>query len=266
VIIRITVHGYKGGVGKSTISLILAKALAINGKNVILVDRDPFPYSSSIAGIEADGLLTQLLDGQEPKNFYKDFAFGKGKLRVIKLYSPELKYSIHKVTEEIENKFINLYANLLENENYEYLVVDSHSPQRWNSKEITIEVKGFLKIREHIGPLEVIIAPPMKFDIESSIAYMKKIRHEARETLKRETRDKMFAGIINMVTENKEKYIDGLKEFMNGLSLRKGVIIKFYEELFLKSMKLEDLPIIPEIKALADRLASGDIEREEIIL
>lgn len=110
------------------------------------------------------------------------------------------------------------------------------------------------------------MAPPVKFDIENTIIYMKKIRQVAREALGREPRDKMFAGIINMVTESKEKYINDLKEFMKSLSLRKGIIIKFYDELFLRSMELEDLPVIPEIKVLADRLINGDLEREEIVL
>lgn len=264
--LRITVHGYKGGIGKSTVSLILAKALAISGKRVIFVDRDLFPYSSSVAGIEADGLLVQLMKGEEPKGFYRDFTFGKGKLKVIKLYSPELRFTIHKVTEEIESKFVDFYANLLDSEDFDYIIIDSPSPPSWNSKEIFLEVKGYLKTREHQGPLEVLIAPPTRFDIESSIAYMKKIEQEATETLKHAPRHKMFAGLINMVTESKEKYVDDLKYFMKELSLRKGVIIKFYDELFLKLIKLEELPIIPEIKALADRLVSGDIESEEIIL
>jgi len=264
--IRINIHGYKGGAGQSVISLILAKALAMSAKNVIVVDRDFFSYSSFVAGIEADGLLTQLLKGQEPKNFYNNFSLREGKLKVIKLYSPELKFTIHKVNEEIENKFVSFYANLLDNENFDYLIIDSPKPHTWNSKAIVYEVKGYLKTRENTGPLELIITSPTKFDIENTIIYIKRIRQQAREVLGRETREKMFAGIINMAIESKEKYISDLKEFMNGLGLRKGVIIKFYDELFLKLLKLRDLPIIPEIKALADRLINGDIEREEIIL
>lgn len=53
---------------------------------------------------------------------------------------------MHKVTEEIENKFINFYANLLDTEDIEYLIVDSVTPQTWNSKEIMYEVKGYLKL------------------------------------------------------------------------------------------------------------------------
>jgi ATPases involved in chromosome partitioning len=54
----------KGGVGVSTLVLMLAKALAKRGAKVTLVDMDVTGYISGIAGIHDKGLLAQVVDGE----------------------------------------------------------------------------------------------------------------------------------------------------------------------------------------------------------
>jgi Mrp family chromosome partitioning ATPase len=56
----------KGGVDVSTLALMLVKALAERGSNVTLVDMDVGGYTSSIANIRVNGLLTQSVDGEKP--------------------------------------------------------------------------------------------------------------------------------------------------------------------------------------------------------
>ncbi len=69
----------KGGVGVSTLALMLAKALAERGSNVTLVD--VAGYISSIANIRVNGLLTQSVDGEKPAAGYA----GKiGRIQVVK--------------------------------------------------------------------------------------------------------------------------------------------------------------------------------------
>ncbi|WP_252896754.1 ParA family protein [Metallosphaera hakonensis] len=50
---RISIRSSKGGVGKSTIAISLAKALAMKGYDVLLMDRDVVGYASYLAGIQA---------------------------------------------------------------------------------------------------------------------------------------------------------------------------------------------------------------------
>ncbi|MFZ8840538.1 MAG: P-loop NTPase, partial [Pyrobaculum sp.] len=71
----------KGGVGVSTLALMLAKALAEQGNSVTLVDMDVAGYISSIANIRVNGLLAQSVDGEKPAAGYG----GKiGRIHVVK--------------------------------------------------------------------------------------------------------------------------------------------------------------------------------------
>jgi len=59
----IAVVQQKGGVGKTTLALNLADALAHKGKRVLLVDLDPQAHLSRTLGAESPGLLDALLNG-----------------------------------------------------------------------------------------------------------------------------------------------------------------------------------------------------------
>ena len=58
--IRLTVYNHKGGVGKTTLTVNIAAALAKQGKNVLLVDSDPQCNLTSY--LMADKVVNKLLD------------------------------------------------------------------------------------------------------------------------------------------------------------------------------------------------------------
>ncbi|MEW9491219.1 MAG: AAA family ATPase [Candidatus Aramenus sulfurataquae] len=51
----------KGGVGKSTISLLLGKALAELGDDVLITDRDPLAYVSNVFGVKGQGTIQSVV-------------------------------------------------------------------------------------------------------------------------------------------------------------------------------------------------------------
>lgn len=78
--IVLTVHSYKGGTGKTLVSINLASIFASQGKNVCLVDLD-LRAPSLDATFAADGKhwVNDFLDGGcEPMELLKDFSKEKG--------------------------------------------------------------------------------------------------------------------------------------------------------------------------------------------
>ncbi len=61
--VRITIFNHKGGVGKTTLTVNIAKALALQGKSVLLVDTDPQCNLTSY--LLADDVVNDLLDHSE---------------------------------------------------------------------------------------------------------------------------------------------------------------------------------------------------------
>ena len=79
----------KGGVGVSTVALMLAKALAQQVNSVTLVDMDAAGYISSIANIRVKGLLAQSVDGEKLEAGYA----GKiGGIYVVKFLGDGMRF------------------------------------------------------------------------------------------------------------------------------------------------------------------------------
>jgi len=64
-LMRISIVSTKGGVGKSTIAISLSRELADRCKRVLLVDMDLSGFSSLIAGIREQGLISSTVDGND---------------------------------------------------------------------------------------------------------------------------------------------------------------------------------------------------------
>ncbi|MEM2013622.1 AAA family ATPase [Metallosphaera sp. D4-4] len=98
---RIIILGNKGGVGKSTISLLLAKRLCELGKTVLFVDRDQIGYASWLVGIKKKGLVASVVDGEEG-NYFVQRRLGEGNLQILKFYGdgPRLRGDVRLITSD----------------------------------------------------------------------------------------------------------------------------------------------------------------------
>src|SRR6266550_4146264 len=85
---RIAVFNHKGGVGKTTLTVNLAAALAENGKRVVLLDSDPQCNLTSY--LLQDDVVDELVDNSDNEDgatiwsAVKPVVEGDGALRVVK--------------------------------------------------------------------------------------------------------------------------------------------------------------------------------------
>ena len=257
---RIAFHGYKGGVGKSTIALMLAKALAEEGKRVLFIDRDVMSYASQLAGIKDEGLLVQIGLGKSPENFYKVINLGKGQLKIIKMFSLGIDY--YKVMHHFNkvNDFIDFYTKFLREEKFDYMIIDNPVFLSWEYNPIRYEAEAYKKVFPEEKAAVVLVTDPLPYSIEDSIIYLRRIASESPIDWY------SLAGIINMAVEEKEHYLEDVKKLMNFGGFPIGVIVKFYDNIFQFYGKIEDLEVVPEIKQLANKMLRNDVKKEEIIL
>jgi len=257
---RIAFHGYKGGVGKSTTSLMLAKALAEEGKRVLFIDRDIMSYVSQLAGIKDEGLLIQIGLGKSPENFYKVINLGKGQLKIVKMFSPDIEY--YKVMHNFNkaDEFIDFYIEFLKKESFDYMIIDSPVFLTWKKNPVGYEAEAYQKTFPNDKSAGVLVTDPLPYSIEDSILYYERISGEALVP------NYPLAGIINMAVDEKEHYMEDIRRLMKSIGFPIGVIVKFYDNIFQFYGKIEDLEVVPEIKQLANKIIRNDVKKEEIIL
>lgn len=133
--IVIAVHSYKGGTGKTLVSMNLASIFASQGKNVCLVDLD-LRAPSLDATFPADGKhwINDLLDGRcEPMDLLKDFSKEegtKGRL-LVALANPSMEAIRETVTKDRKwemralRRLLSMKELLLKNLAMDYVILDT---------------------------------------------------------------------------------------------------------------------------------------------
>ncbi|MGC9106009.1 MAG: P-loop NTPase [Thermoprotei archaeon] len=159
---RLSVVGVKGGVGKSTVSLIMALRLASSSKRVLLIDRDIIGWVSYLAGVRSKGLLAKVVDGEEDYwNSVATLNFGEGKLTILKLYGDgdRLYEDTEKIHSEpgLRTKFKEVYGSILSSDSFDYFIVDNLSGVSANSPLITHELEAFYSWIQHVKNLRIYV-------------------------------------------------------------------------------------------------------------
>jgi len=131
----LAVHSYKGGTGKTLISMNLAAILAKQGKNVCLIDLD-LRAPSLDATFAADGKywINDFLSGTcEPMDVLKDFSKEKatnGRL-LVGLANPSMEAIREIVTKDKKwemgalRKLLSLKEFLIKNQAVDYIIMDT---------------------------------------------------------------------------------------------------------------------------------------------
>jgi chromosome partitioning protein len=255
---RISITGIKGGSGKSTISLLLSKALVEQGGNVLLVDRDPLGWSSRILGLEGDGLVKTIVEDRETKDFYAEKNYDFGKISVIKFFGEGPRFytdmSIVHRSQLLLNKIEELYTQILKKK-FDFYVIDNPSYVDFNDEVVKHELSIFLKNFPDEEILRIYVTDPSEPSIRATVDYVKKLENQSNV-------GKGYCFIINLVPpypEDIDKAKMDLNEVLDETKLAKGFVLPFMEKLF-QFTEIEDLEVPEEVKELARQLK--DLKRK----
>jgi len=245
---RITILGIKGGVGKSTIAITLAKALANRGRRVALVDMDVSGYVSMLSRIEGKGLVARVIDGEEIEGAHRDIHLDNGELRVIKFLGDGirliddvlmLKYNV-----ELLDKLMMSYVKLLDG--YEYFIVDDSSNVTLDPNVVEHEMSIFSRFFPgDIARIYVTNAPPSS--IQATVNYARRIEERYRNGYP-------LAVILNMVSGVTEDNLKLAEDLRSRIGARFSIVIPLINDLLNFSGNIEELPVPPQIEEIANKL------------
>jgi chromosome partitioning protein len=230
----------KGGVGVSTLTLMLAKALAEQGNSVTLVDMDVAGYISSIANIRVKGLLAQSVDGEKLEAGYA----GKiGRIHVVKLLGDGMRFfdDVEKLRRN-PDQLTKLVA--------EYTAVSS------DSDYLVIDVAPcFLDLILKSPFISYWLIPPASFriyvtddkrpSITATASFIKRVEDGFAAGLP-------FAVVINKAHDLEKSIAEELREETDSTLL---LTIPFTPQLLHFSGDLGELPVFDQIETLAHFLS-----------
>lgn len=266
-IYRITILGIKGGVGKSTTALSLGKALAMNSKNVLLVDRDLIGYSSYIMGIRDKGVLSKVVDDDNNiSNSFKEVAINDGTLGVIKLFGDGDRFEndidkIHK-NRSLMEQFSLLYKKFLLYRKYDYYIIDNPPMITSNSEVVKHELQVFYSVFETAKNLRIYITNYSENSIQNTIDYFKNI--ESNTTYP----GMPLSFIINLVPntcDELQRAKSKLEKIVSSININFGLVIPLNEKLINFSGSIVEMPVPEEINELARNIIDKKFNDHKIL-
>ncbi|AWR99208.1 AAA family ATPase [Metallosphaera hakonensis JCM 8857 = DSM 7519] len=251
--LRVVILGVKGGVGKSTIGLLLAKELCERGKRVLFVDRDQMGYASWIAGIKGKGLIASIVDEQR-SDYFTEIGVGKGRLTVLKFYGDgfRLKKDLEVINLDQRRRelFARLYGEVLRL-GHDVVILDNKSSTFPWSEEISLELMTYLKMFPGTPSFRIFITDPFIFNIENTISFARRLNDKKTGgSLPMKVIEQIM--LINMVPFTK---LEEIRNLTVGRDLFASVkLIPYFDQLFEFTGSVDKLPRLQEIKDIADEI------------
>ncbi|BCS93179.1 P-loop NTPase [Metallosphaera javensis (ex Sakai et al. 2022)] len=244
----VSIHSIKGGVGKSTIAVSLAKVLASEGYHVFFKDKDVVGYASYLAGILSPGLVTSLVDDMA-SDVIRDITVGKGSITILKYYGdgPRYQRDIEKIhsDKKLLNQLQRYIEQLLARKRYSLVIIDNPPAITPNNEAEACDAQ-IRALFPQTATKYIIVSDGHARTIEDNIHYAKLISSQGFDIL---------AFIINMVEpQSKFLYESEIKNITAELKCKIGVIIPFQEELFQFDEEIKDFPIPQQVKELAKKM------------
>jgi ATPases involved in chromosome partitioning len=144
-LVCISIVSTKGGVGKPTIAISLSRELADRGKRVLLVDMDLSGFSSLIAGIREQGLISSTVDGND-SNYLREVHTGNGTFAVLKFCGdgPRLRRDLEVIrdNEFLREEVIEAYSSMI-SKGFDFVILDNRPLANPQEEEAGIEWEAF---------------------------------------------------------------------------------------------------------------------------
>jgi MinD-like ATPase involved in chromosome partitioning or flagellar assembly len=230
----------KGGVGVSTLALMLAKALAEQGNSVTLVDMDVAGYISSIANIRVNGLLAQSVDGEK---LVAGYAGKIGRIHVVKFLGDGMRFfdDVEKLRRNPDQltKLVAEYTAV--SSDSDYLVIDV-APCF-----LDLILKSPFISYWLISPasFRIYVTDDKRPSITATVSFIKRVEDGFAA-------GQPFAVVINKAHDLEKSIAEKLREETESTHL---LTIPFTPQLLHFSGDLGELPVFDQIKTLAHLLS-----------
>ncbi|BBL47450.1 AAA family ATPase [Metallosphaera sedula] len=264
---RIPVLSVKGGIGKSTISVLLAKELALRGEKVIILDRDQLGFISSLAGIESKGMIASVVDG-ESCECHAHIKIGKGQVHIIKFYGdgPRLESDLNviKNDEKLTRELTESYTLMLKSIEHSYMILDNPALSLPNEIGNMLETTSYLSLYPGTRSLRVMVSDITTHHFENTLKYIEALNLGSREIPLANVVGQFL--VINMAPPgwNYRVELPNLVTEVKRGKFLGAYILPFSDDLFQFSGQIDDMPRIKQVEILANHVLK-DITTKDVI-